>query len=44
MAKRADSAYASGGRRSRMIVLNATGHCPSLSAPDEVIAAMRTFV
>jgi sigma-B regulation protein RsbQ len=29
---------------SRMIVLNATGHCPNLSAPQEVIGAMRTFV
>lgn len=29
---------------SEMIVLEATGHCPNLSAPDEVIAAMRTFV
>ena len=29
---------------SGMIVLEATGHCPNLSAPDEVIAAMRTFV
>ena len=29
---------------SRMIVLKATGHCPNLSAPEEVIAAMRTFV
>jgi sigma-B regulation protein RsbQ len=29
---------------SQMIVLEATGHCPNLSAPDEVIAAMRTFV
>jgi sigma-B regulation protein RsbQ len=29
---------------SRMIILKATGHCPNLSAPDEVIAAMRTFV
>jgi pimeloyl-ACP methyl ester carboxylesterase len=29
---------------SRMIVLDATGHCPNLSAPDEVIAAMRTFI
>ncbi|WP_036032375.1 hypothetical protein, partial [Bradyrhizobium yuanmingense] len=28
----------------RMIVLNATGHCPNLSAPDQVIAAMRAFV
>ena len=29
---------------SRMLVLNATGHCPNLSAPQEVIGAMRTFV
>jgi len=29
---------------SRMIVLDATGHCPNLSAPEEVIAAMRPFV
>jgi sigma-B regulation protein RsbQ len=29
---------------SKMIILEATGHCPNLSAPDEVIAAMRTFV
>jgi sigma-B regulation protein RsbQ len=29
---------------SRMIVLNATGHCPNLSAPDELVAAMRSFV
>ncbi|EHR06317.1 alpha/beta fold hydrolase [Bradyrhizobium sp. WSM471] len=29
---------------SRMIVLKATGHCPNLSAPDEVVEAMRTFV
>jgi sigma-B regulation protein RsbQ len=28
----------------RMIVLKATGHCPNLSAPEEVIAAMRPFV
>lgn len=25
-------------------VLNATGHCPNLSAPDEVISAIRSFV
>jgi sigma-B regulation protein RsbQ len=30
--------------RSQFVVLEATGHCPNLSAPDEVIAAMRTFV
>ena len=29
---------------SKIIVLEATGHCPNLSAPDEVVAAMRTFV
>jgi sigma-B regulation protein RsbQ len=29
---------------SEMVILEATGHCPNLSAPDEVIAAMRTFV
>ncbi|WLB24085.1 alpha/beta fold hydrolase [Bradyrhizobium japonicum] len=29
---------------SRMIVLDATGHCPNLSAPAEVVAAMRTFL
>jgi sigma-B regulation protein RsbQ len=29
---------------SRFVVLEATGHCPNLSAPDEVIAAMQTFV
>lgn len=30
--------------KSEMVILDATGHCPNLSAPDEVIAAMRTFV
>jgi sigma-B regulation protein RsbQ len=25
-------------------ILNATGHCPNLSAPEEVIAAIRAFV
>lgn len=29
---------------SRLIRLAATGHCPNLSAPDEVAAAMLTFV
>ena len=28
---------------SRLVILNATGHCPNLSAPDEVIAAIRAF-
>jgi sigma-B regulation protein RsbQ len=30
--------------KSRMIVLKATGHCPNLSAPEEVVSAMQTFV
>ncbi len=30
--------------KSRMVVLEATGHCPNLSAPEEVICAMRAFV
>lgn len=29
---------------SEIVILEATGHCPNLSAPDEVISAMRTFV
>lgn len=29
---------------STMVVLKATGHCPNLSAPAEVIAAIRAFV
>ncbi len=29
---------------SRIVYLDATGHCPNLSAPDEVIAAVRAFV
>ena len=29
---------------SKLVILKATGHCPNLSAPDEVIAAMRDFV
>jgi sigma-B regulation protein RsbQ len=29
---------------SRLVVLKATGHCPNLSAPEEVISAMRAFV
>src|SRR6202522_3923317 len=29
---------------SEMVVLNATGHCPNLSAPKEVVSAMQTFV
>jgi sigma-B regulation protein RsbQ len=29
---------------SEILFLDATGHCPNLSAPDEVIAAIRSFV
>jgi sigma-B regulation protein RsbQ len=29
---------------SRLVVLKATGHCPNLSAPDEVIAEIAAFV
>jgi sigma-B regulation protein RsbQ len=29
---------------SELVILKATGHCPNLSAPDEVISAMRRFV
>lgn len=29
---------------SKMAVLKATGHCPNLSAPDEVVATIRDFV
>ena len=29
---------------SRFMLLDATGHCPNLSAPDEVTAAIRAFV
>lgn len=29
---------------STLQILNATGHCPNLSAPEEVIAAIRAFV
>ena len=30
--------------KSEYVLLDATGHCPNLSAPDEVIAAIRAFV
>ena len=30
--------------RSELIILNATGHCPNLSAPEETVAAMRAFI
>jgi sigma-B regulation protein RsbQ len=29
---------------SEMVVLEAAGHCPNLSAPKEVVSAMQTFV
>lgn len=29
---------------SELVILKATGHCPNLSAPDEVIAAIQAFV
>jgi sigma-B regulation protein RsbQ len=29
---------------SKLVILAATGHCPNLSAPEEVISAMRSFV
>ena len=29
---------------SRLVRMRATGHCPNLSAPQETIAAIRTFV
>jgi sigma-B regulation protein RsbQ len=28
---------------SKLVVMNATGHCPNLSAPEETIAAIRAF-
>ena len=30
--------------QSELVVMRATGHCPNLSAPDETIAAIRSFV
>ena len=29
---------------SKLVVMRATGHCPNLSAPEETIAAIRSFV
>ena len=29
---------------SRLVILDATGHCPNLSAPAETIAAIRSFL
>ena len=31
-------------RGSRLVVLDATGHCPQLSAPDQVVSAIREFL
>jgi sigma-B regulation protein RsbQ len=31
-------------RNSELVVLDATGHCPHLSAPEETIAAMKAFL
>jgi sigma-B regulation protein RsbQ len=29
---------------SELVVLDATGHCPNLSAPDELVAAMQHYL
>ncbi len=29
---------------SEFVLMNATGHCPNLSAPEETIAAMNAFL
>jgi sigma-B regulation protein RsbQ len=29
---------------SEFVILDASGHCPNLSAPREVVAAIRTFL
>ncbi len=31
-------------RDSELVVLDATGHCPNLSAPDQVVTAMRHYL
>jgi sigma-B regulation protein RsbQ len=31
-------------RDSQLVILDATGHCPHLSAPEATIAAMRNFL
>jgi sigma-B regulation protein RsbQ len=31
-------------RNSNLVVLNATGHCPNLSAPEETVAAINAFL
>ena len=30
--------------RSELVILDASGHCPNLSAPDQVVSAIRAFV
>lgn len=30
--------------QSKLVVMDATGHCPQLSAPEELIACMRTYI
>jgi sigma-B regulation protein RsbQ len=29
---------------SELVLMEATGHCPNLSAPDETVAAIRDFL
>jgi sigma-B regulation protein RsbQ len=29
---------------SQLVVMKATGHCPNLSAPDETVSAMKSFI
>jgi sigma-B regulation protein RsbQ len=29
---------------SELVILDATGHCPNLSAPEQTIAAIKAFV
>lgn len=31
-------------KNSRLVVMDATGHCPHLSAPEETVAAIKTFL
>jgi sigma-B regulation protein RsbQ len=31
-------------RNSRLVMMDAIGHCPNLSAPEETIAAIRAFL
>jgi sigma-B regulation protein RsbQ len=30
--------------RGELVLLDATGHCPNLSAPEETVAAIRRFI